>query len=140
MSRDHSVFQSLMADQCPIHLADGKVIYSNGLGTIDFLSNHSYIISIDNVLFVPSLSVNLFSTNKFAKECCDTHSKIMDYLKCKWINQHTSTVEFTATISPNDLAYLDWKVAPQAKSASISIEELHAHLNHLPFPAAHNLL
>ena len=133
MSGDRSAFKSLTTDQHPIRLADGKVIYSRGLGTIEFLSSLSYIISIDNVLFVPSLSVNLFSTNKFAKEHRNTHSETMEYPKRKWINRHTSAVEFTGTIRANDLTYLDWRVAPQAKSANVSMEELHAHLNHLPF-------
>jgi len=79
-------------------LADGKVIYSKGLGTIDFLSNLGYVISIDNALFVPTLSVNLFTANKFAKECRDTHSEATEYPMRKWINRHTGTIEFTATI------------------------------------------
>ena len=140
MSGDCSTFKSLTTDQCPICLADGKVIYSHGLGTIEFLSSLSYIISIDNVLFVPSLSVNLFSANKFAKEHCNTHSETMEYPKQKWINQHTGTVEFTATIWANDLVYLDWRVAPQAESANVSMEELHMCLNHLPFQAVWHLM
>jgi len=121
-------------------LADGKVIYSKGLGTIDFLSDLGYVISIDNALFVPTLSVNLFAANKFAKERRDTHSETTEYPKRKWINRHTGAIEFTATIRANDLAYLDWKVAPWAESANVSMEELHTCLNHLPFPAVHHLV
>jgi hypothetical protein len=62
-------------------------------------------------------------------------SEVMDYLQRKWVNRCTGAVEFTATIWSNDLAYLDWKVATQCKTASMSIEEVHAWLNHLPFPA-----
>ena len=140
MSRDHSAFKSLTTDWCLICLADGKVIYSCGLGTIEFLSSLGYIISIDNVLFVPSLSVNLFSTNKFAKEHCNTHSETMEYAKQKWINWHTSTVEFTAMIQANDLVYLDWRVAPWAESTNVSMEELHTCLNHPPFQAVWHLM
>jgi len=140
MSGDCSVFLSLMADQCPIQLADGKIIYSQGLGPVRFLSNCGYLITIDNVLFVPHLSINLFSVNKFAKEHCNSHSKVTEYPKWKWINQQTGTVEFTTTIHTNNLAYLDWKVAPWAESINVSMEELHACLNHLPFPAVHQLI
>ena len=140
MSGDRSVFRRLTADRRLVRLADGKVIYSKGLGTIDFLSNLSYVVSIHNALFIPSLSVNLFSANKFAKEHRDTHSETTEYPKHRWINRHTSAVEFTAMIQANDLAYLDWKVAPQAKSVNVSMEELHARLNHLPFPALCHLV
>ena len=129
------MFQRLTADQHLVHLADGKVIYSEGLGIIDFLSDLSYVITIHNVLFVPSLSVNLFSMNKFAKEHCDTHLETTEYPKHRWINRHTSAIKFTAMIQVNDLAYLDWRVAPWAKSVNVSMEELHACLNHLPIPA-----
>jgi len=88
----------------------------------------------------PTLSVNLFAANKFAKERHDTHSEATEYPKRKWINRHTSTVEFTAMIRANDLAYLDWKVALRAESANVSMEELHARLNHLPFPAVCHLV
>ena len=140
MSGDRSVFRRLTADWRLVRLADGKVIYFKGLGTIDFLSDLSYVVSIHDALFVPSLSVNLFSMNKFAKEHCDTHSETTEYPKRRWINRHTGAVEFTATIQANDLAYLDWKVAPQAESLNVSMEELHARLNHLPFPALRHLV
>ena len=140
MSGNRSAFRSLTEDRRPIRLADGKVIYSRGLGTIDFLSDLGYTISIDNVLFVPDLSVNLFSANKFAKERRYTHSETTEYPKRKWINRHTGAVEFTATIRPNDLAYLDWKVASRIESVNISMEELHARLNHLPFRAVRRLV
>jgi len=140
MSGDRSVFLSLMADRRPIRLADGKIIYSRGLGPVQFLSNCSYLITIDNVLFVPRLSINLFSANKFAKEHRNSHSEVTGYPKRKWINQQTGTVEFTATIHTNNLAYLDWKVAPRAESINVSMEELHARLNHLPFPAVCQLI
>jgi hypothetical protein len=140
MSRDRSAFRSLADDRHTIRLADGKVIYSKGLGSIQFLSNYSYVITIDNVLFVPRLSVNLFSTNKFAKEHCESHSEVVEYPKQKWVNRQTGAVEFTATIRANGLAYLDWRVAPRVESVNVSMEELHAHLNHLPFPEVRRLI
>ena len=140
MSGDRSAFRSLVPDRRPIRLADGKVIYSKGLGSIHFSSDAGYVIIIENVLFVPRLSVNLFSANKFAKEHSRTHSETVEYPMRKWVNRQTGAVEFTATIRANDLAYLDWRVAPQAESANVSMEELHARLNHLPFPALRHLI
>jgi hypothetical protein len=49
MSGDRSVFRCLMPDRRPIRLADGKVIYLKGLGSIHFLSTSGYTIIIDDV-------------------------------------------------------------------------------------------
>ena len=49
-------------------------------------------------------------------------------------------VEFTATIRPNNLTYLNWRVAPRNESLNVSMEELHMRLNHLPFPAVRQLV
>jgi hypothetical protein len=94
-----------------IHLADGKVVYSEGLGSILFLSNCGYTITIHDALYVPHLAANLFASNKFAKQHRDSMSEVTDYPQRKWLNQQTGAVEFMATIQSNDLAYLDWKVA-----------------------------
>jgi len=56
MSNACSAFLSLKPDRCPICLADGKVIYSSGLGSINFLSDCGYHITIHDVLFVPSVA------------------------------------------------------------------------------------
>jgi hypothetical protein len=98
MSGAHSAFSSLKSDRHPIHLADGKVIYSEGLGSIRFLSDCSYMIAIHNVLFIPFLAVSLFASNKFTREHHDTHSEITEYPKCKWVNRQMGTMEFTMTI------------------------------------------
>ena len=140
MSSVCSAFLSLKLDQCAIRLADGKVIYSEGLGSIQFLSDCGYIITIHNVLFVPFLTISLFTSNKFAREHHATHSEVAEYPKRKWINRRTGATEFTATIRSNDLAYLDWKPIQAVESASVSIEELHARLNHMPHSAIRHLI
>ena len=140
MSSVRSTFLSLKPDWCAIRLADGKVIYSEGLGSIQFLSDSGYIIAIHNVLFIPFLTISLFASNKFAREHHDTHSEVADYPKHKWINHCTGDTEFTATIRSNDLVYLDWKPIQAVESASISIEELHARLNHMPHSALRHLI
>ena len=58
----------------------------------------------------------------------------MEYPTHKWVNRGTSAVEFTVTIQHDNLAYLDWKITPQLELANLSITELHAQLNHMPFP------
>jgi len=140
MSSDCSAFLSLKPDRRPIHLADGKVIYSKGLGSIRFLSDCGYHVTINDVLYVPLLAVNLFASNRFAKDHRDTHSETTEYPKCKWVNRGTGAIEFTATIQRSNLAHLDWKVAPRFELANLSITELHARLNHMPFSAIQQLI
>ena len=110
MSNACSTFLSLKPDRHPIHLADGKVIYSSGLGSINFLSDCGYHVTIHDILIVPLLAINLFAANQFAKDHCDTHSKIMEYPKRKWINHKTGAIEFTVMIQHNNLVHVDWKV------------------------------
>ena len=60
-----------------------------------------------------------------------------------WRSQNTQKGNgWTSTLVPweNDLAYLDWKVILNNKAANVTIEELHVHLNHLPFPAIWQLI
>ena len=140
MSSNRSAFSSLKSDRRPIRLADGKVIYSEGLGSIRFVSNCGYEIPIDNVLYVPFLTVSLFASNKFAREHRDTHSEITEYPKRRWFNRRTGATEFTATIRSNDLAYLDWRPIQTTESTCVSIEELHARLNHIPHSAIRHLI
>jgi len=83
MSSVRSAFLSLKSDRHPICLADGKVIYSEGLGSMRFLSNCGYIIAIHNVLFIPCLAVSLFTSNKFSREHRDMHSEVTEYPKHK---------------------------------------------------------
>ena len=74
------------------------------------------------------------------REHHDTHSEVTEYLKHKWINRWTGATEFTTTIQLNDLAYLDWKPIQAVESASVSIEELHVRLNHMPHLALWHLV
>ena len=140
MSSDRSAFRDLKPDRRAIRLADGKVVYSEGLGSIHFLSACGYIVTIDDALYVPRLAANLFAPNKFAKQHRDSISEVTEYPMRKWVNRRTGATEFTATIRSNDLAYLDWGIAPRHEAASVSIEQVHARLNHIPFPAVRQLI
>ena len=121
MSNDRSTFLILKSDRSAIRLADGKVIYSSGLGSTRFLSDCGYLVTIHHVLFVPLLAVDLFASNRFAKDYRDTHSETTEYPECGWINHRAAAVEFTATIQSSNLAHLNWKVAPRFESANLSI-------------------
>ena len=140
MSLCRDAFFSLAPDRRPIRLADGKLVYSEGVGIIHFQLTRGFIIIIDSILFVPSLSVSLFSPNRFARTHCTTHSEVTDYPICKWLNHSTGAVEFTATIGPDDLAYVDWCPVRSSESASVSMADLHARLNHLPFNSLQQLI
>ena len=140
MSLCRDAFFSLAPDQHPIRLADGKLVYSEGVGVIRFQSTCGFVIVIDDVLFVPSLSVSLFSLNRFARTHRTTHSEVTDYPIRKWLNRSTGAVEFTATISPDDLAYVDWCPVRSSESVSVSITDLHARLNHLSFNSLQQLI
>jgi len=125
MTSQQSAFLTLKGDWCPIHLADGMVVYSEGISSISFLSTHGFHIVIHNVLYVLHLSTNLFSSNKFARDHCDKYREVLDYLVRCWVNRQTGTVEFSVTIHPNNLAYLDWRVKLHTESACVSLEDLH---------------
>jgi transposase InsO family protein len=140
MSRDCSAFFDLRPDRRPIRLADRKVIYSQGVGSIRFLSECGFLVTINNVLLVPLLASDLFSPNRFARDHRATYSEVTEYPKRKWINLRTGAVEFTATIRSDDLAYLDWKPVHTIESASVSIANLHACFNHMPYPVIRRLI
>jgi len=140
MSGQRSCFSSFKGDRRPIRLADGMIVYSESIGTVRFLSSHGFSIIIHDILYVPSLSISLFSPNKFAREHRRVYREVLEYPKRSWVNRHTGAVEFSATIRPNNLAYLDWEVDQQMESACVSLEEMHARLNHMPYQALWQLV
>ena len=140
MSYRRSIFSDLKPDRRAIRLANGSLIYSGGVGSIRFLSNCGYYITIHNVLYVPTLSSNLFASNRFAREHRDSYLEVLDFPQRWWINRLTGATEFTATIRSDDLAHLDWVASPSVEHANVTIAELHSRLNHLPISAVRRLL
>ena len=150
MSNNRSAFTDFQPEWRPIRLADGKIVYSSGLGSMRFVSTYRYIVTIHEILYVPLLAVNLFMANKFAREHRTTHMEVTDYPMHKWVNQHTEATEFMATIHNDGLVYLDWKPVRATESANISIAgvatlsismaNLHACLNHMPASAIRQLM
>lgn len=129
-----SALFDLRLDQRPFRLADRMVIFSGGIGSLWFLLSCGYRLVIHDVLFVPLLTTNLFSANKVAMELKSTYFKVLEYPETRWINRHASSIEFTATIRSNNLAYMNWRVDTAFKSARGTMDELHACLNHTPHP------
>jgi len=142
MTGCRSAFFELKGDRRPVRLADGMVIYLEGLGSISFLSTYGYRIIriLRDVLYVPRLTTSLFSSNKFAKDYRQTYRELLEFPTRKWINRRTEATELRATIRPNNLAYMDWQVEPHTEAACVSLEELHTRLNHMPFGALRRLM
>lgn len=139
MTGNQSALSGLRADRRAIRLADGRLIYSKGIGSVRFVSDCGYIIVIHDVLFVPSLAASLFASNRFAREHRETYSESMEYPLRRWVNRRSGATEFTATIHTGDLAYLNWKPQPSVESANVSMAELHSRLNHMPHSAIRQL-
>ena len=57
----------------------------------------------------------------------------------KWLNRQSGAIEFSATISSDILTYLDLRVKPYIESDFVSLEDLHARFNHLPYAALSRL-
>jgi transposase InsO family protein len=110
------------------------------VNSVRFLSSCSFIIIIHHVLLVPSLESNLFSPNRFVRDHHATYTEVTEYPKHKWVNCQMGAVEFTTTISLNNLAYMNWKPTREGESTSVSIADLHSRLNHLPYPAIRQLI
>ena len=140
MSGHRQAFYELRGDRRPVRLADGMVVYSEGVGSVRFVSSCGHSVVIHDVLFVPRLTTSLFSANKFAREHRHTHLEVLEYPERKWINRQTNCVEFTATIRADNLAYLNWRVDSGFESANVSFEDLHARLNHIPYPYLRRLI
>ena len=108
---------------------------------INFLSDSGYTIIINNVLLIPSLAASLFALNQFAQEHCDMYTESVEYPLRQWVNCKSGAMEFTATIHPSDLAFLNWKPVPSVKSANVvSMAKLHSQLNHMPTSAIQHLI
>ena len=140
MSGRRSAFAELRVDQRPIHLADGMVIYSEGLGSINFHSTLGYQIILRDVLYVLSLTTSLFSSNKFVKDYRQTYRELLNYLTRKWVNRQTDAIELSVSIRLNNLVYMDWRVEPLTETTCVSLEELHTRFNHMPFEALQRLV
>ena len=100
-------FRSYAPLQTPIRLADGKVIYSAGVGTVVFepvISGRSQrAVEFTRVLHVPELANNLFSVLSLSK----LHGFAVHIVGNTMSFIRDNAVLFTASINEQNTAYLD---------------------------------
>jgi len=121
-----------------IHLADGSVVYSEGIGTVQFSpvvhGQEMVKLEFTNVLYVPSLSSNLLSVLYLTMYHSSTILIERDTLHFIW----DSKIIFQACVSPSNSAFLLGKTIPVQQIASLSslsplpldLSLWHRHLCH----------
>ena len=73
------------------------MIFSEGISSIRFLSPYGFEVLIHDVLHVPSLTTNLFSPNKFARDHAGSHFEVLEFRRVDGSTRHTTSIEFTST-------------------------------------------
>lgn len=111
-------FTSYIPHVVPIHLADGSVIHSAGLGSVEFEpvidGNMAQRIVFHDVLHVPSLGCNLLSLLSLSN---GKGYEIV--IKCgKIVFKQEGIVRFTATVNGNNIGYLDGKTCVSVHAAN----------------------
>ena len=104
----------------PIHLADGSVLYSEGIGSVRFIPGVNRCkmapLELTNVLYVPYLSTNLFSILYLTMHRHFTVSIEQDTLHFI----RGGHIVFQARVSTSNAAYLVGDTIPVAEFASLS--------------------
>ena len=104
----------------PIRLADGSVVYSEGIGTVQFSpvvhGQEMAKLEFTNVLYVPSLSSNLFSVLYLTMHRSFTILIERDTLHFIRDNK----ILFQAHVSPSNSAFLLGNTIPVQQIASLS--------------------
>jgi hypothetical protein len=97
-------FQSLRADRRSIKVADGRCVYSAGIGIVMLRSTPSGVaFRLYGVLYVPDLNANLVSTNQLSPTQglrITTFGNLTEFIRRR-------KVLFSATTRSNNLSYLD---------------------------------
>ena len=86
LTGDRAALFDLRSDRRPIRLANGMVTFSEGIGSIWFLSSCGYRFIKHDILLVPLLATSPFSANSFAVEHESTQFEVMEYPERRWIN------------------------------------------------------
>src|SRR5258708_4276106 len=128
----------MMPYRIPIHLADGSVLHSEGIGSVRFIpvvnGQEMAPLEFTNVLYVPTLSTNLFSVLYLTMHRYFSVSIALDTLH---FIRDSQTV-FQAKVSSSNAAYLVGNTIPVEEFASLSstatlpmdLTLLHRHLCH----------
>jgi hypothetical protein len=120
-----------------------KVVYSEGLRSIRFLSDCGYVITIhDSPLYsyVPCLTADLFCPPINSRSSIATLSLKSQIIPVFDAPVPRSSPPRSEVATRPRLSFKIWKVAPRYEPASVSIEEIHARLNHFPLPAVQRLI
>jgi len=112
--------RNMTPHRIPIRLADGSVVYSEGIGTVQFNpvvhGQEMAKLEFTNVLYVPSLSSNLFSVLYLTMHRSFTILIEKDTLH--FIQD--SKILFQAQVSPANSAFLLGETIPVQQIASLS--------------------
>ena len=112
--------RNMTPHRIPIRLADGSVVYSEGIGTVQFNpvvhGQEMAKLEFTNVLYVPSLSSNLFSVLYLTIHRSFTILIEKDTLHFIW----DSKILFQAQVSPANSAFLLGETIPVQQIASLS--------------------
>ena len=110
-----------MTPHCiPIRLADGSVVYSEGIGTVQFApvvnGQEMAPLEFTNVLYVPSLSSNLFSVLYLTM-----HRSFTIFIERDTLHfVRDSKILIQAHVSPSNSAFLLGETIPVQQIASLS--------------------
>ena len=112
--------RNMTPHRIPIRLADGSMVYSEGIGTVQFSpvvnGQEMAILEFTNVLYVPSLSSNLFSVLYLTMNRSFTIHIEKDTLH--FIRD--SKILFQARVSASNSAFLLGETIPVQQIASLS--------------------
>jgi transposase InsO family protein len=139
-------FKSYQPVKIPIRLADGQIIYSAGMGSVQFKPNDlrapHKLLEFHKVLHVPNLQNNLLSVLYLTKHKQYTVSIVGS----KMSFSHGGSTLFTATVNDNNTALLNGITIPMTECAGLvstcplDISLWHRHLGHLNFTDVQHLI
>ena len=136
MTPHHHWFKTYMSLRVPIRLADESVIYSAGVGSVEFSpllkGKQGKVVEFERVLHVPDLRNNLLSVFYLTKQ----KGFVVTVNRDSVYFRHNGILMFTATVGPQNTGYLDGHVIPNSEVASVAstcpldISLWHRRLSH----------
>ena len=126
MTFNHHWIHHITLHHIPICLADGSVVYSEGIGTVQFapVVNGQEMVPLEftNVLYVSSLSSNLFSVLYLTM-----HHSFTIFIERDTLHfVRDSKILFQAHVSPSNSAFL--------LGATIPVQQITSLLSSSPLP------
>ena len=113
-------FKTYVPLRVPIRLADESVVYSAGVGSVEFSplikGKRGKVVEFERVLHVPDLHNNLLSVFYLTKQKGFVVTVNRDSVHFR----HNGILMFTATVGPQNTGFLDGHVIPNSEVASIA--------------------